>query len=824
MRFGAGMAGQVAAAALCAVLMRSAVAQTGVAANAAAAAAGDVSPPPRSCVVNPDQPGTTVRGCFASDAWVEKSSEPWSQEMARRQRDLEGYLRDTDPARARRYGFRDGHHPALAWNWFSGHPIGYGGVPHVLLQTLLSLDPATEKDGDLQKLAGIWRKKSTVAAEAAQNRYTLDHLGFGPHPEDYDAEGIAKDARERRHALPNGFVYDPEVKAEEVSGVVTRLKILRSVPTLGLLAGALRSKIHDLVYGEYPIYDRDHATFQKPPAVDAVFFACSACHQGRVIVGGRMDAAGNIVERGRMRFMPGMPNTEVEAQYFSQLLMETGLELLESGFALDSTGLPGRKSDLHAKRAVVGALYRRMLDRALDAETVKTVYGAQPEQVRRARLQTYSVAMNFPTHVGELIGTAIKTQYVYLQIAAKHAYHPNNPRRTRPDQRVPDTIGNRIGQMDAFGIASGLVAIHSGRKDNSYLQFICADNWRNPLFGLLGVNPGPACDPAQLRAAGQAIRDTLGKWAPPVPAPVDIPSLSWTGQRELANWDGNQGAAARTLASGTSATGDPSKVNVRMHEPLNPLINNLPPPPYPFAIDRERARRGMAIFNGEHLERKTEVCAECHRPYSGEVVPVAHLGVDGNRAAVNTDISRYGLASLVMEACRIFIRNNQGKNDWCLPRDRQGKVVADWATRNDDYFKDTPGRVRKGEAGYKVDMQHGIWARAPYLHNGSVPTLGQLLCPQARPKKFLRGVLFYDEALVGFEWAVRPRERYSPHETLLIKEYDTTVFGFGNGGHHFGSSLCPDLGGLDPVADRREITRRILDSKVGDLIEYLKTL
>lgn len=757
---------------------------------------------------------------FASDNWVKLETTSWEQEMVRRQHALDAYLGDADPARARSYGFRDGHTPALAWNWFSMHPIGYGGVPSVLLQTLLSLDPATETDKNLQKLAGIWKKKSVISNESGRNLYTLDHLGFGPHPEDY-ADGIAKESRARRYLLPNGLVYDPGVKPKEVSAVNTRLAIMRRTPILTLIRAKLRGKIHDHLYGEYPDYDRDRAKFQQPPVVDAVFFACSACHQGRVIVGGRLDATGNIIDRGRMRFMPGMPNTEVEAQYYSQLLMETGLELLESGFSLDSVGLPERKSDLKAKRAVVTALYRRMLDRALDPETVKTIYGPQPDQIQRAKLQSYWVAKDFPTHVGELIGTAIKTQYVYYQVAAKYAFNPNNKHRRQPDQPVPDPIGDRIGQMDAFGIASGLVAIHTLRKDNSFLRFLCRDQWQNPLFSILGTNPGPSCDRAELEKAGRIIRDTVALWAPPVPGPVDIPSLSWTGHRVLANWDGNQGAAARTLASGTSATGDPLKVNVRIHEPLNPLINNMPPPPYPFAVDREKARRGMAIFNGEHI-KASERCADCHRPHSDEIVPVKHLGVDENRALVNTDVSRYALAGLVMEACRIFIGNNPG-NTWCLPRDAQENLISDWTRANDDYFKDTPGRVRAGKHGYKVDMQHGIWARAPYLHNGSVPTLGHLLCPQARPRKFLRGVLFYDEALVGFEWAVAPRERYSPHETQQVKEYDTGVFGRSNSGHEFGSSLCPDLGGLDPMADRREITRRIMDSKAGDLIEYMKT-
>jgi hypothetical protein len=121
-------------------------------------------------------------------------------------------------------------------------------------------------------------------------------------------------------------------------------------------------------------------------------------------------------------------------------------------------------------------------------------------------------------------------------------------------------------------------------------------------------------------------------------------------------------------------------------------------------------------------------------------------------------------------------------------------------------------------------MLHGIWAQAPYLHNGSVPTLGQLICSSTRPARFLRGNLYYDETLVGFEWADRPTARYGPNETMLIKEYDTTVPSRANTGHTFGSELCPDTSGLDPVANRKEISDRIVQSRVGALLAYLKTL
>ena len=59
---------------------------------------------------------------------------------------------------------------------------------------------------------------------------------------------------------------------------------------------------------------------------------------------------------------------------------------------------------------------------------------------------------------------------------------------------------------------------------------------------------------------------------------------------------------------------------------------------------------------------------------------------------------------------------------------------------------------------------------------------------------------------------------------MLIKEYDTAVPGKSNTGHTFGSELCPDTTGLDPVANREEISRRILSSPVGSLLAYLKTL
>jgi hypothetical protein len=97
------------------------------------------------------------------------------------------------------------------------------------------------------------------------------------------------------------------------------------------------------------------------------------------------------------------------------------------------------------------------------------------------------------------------------------------------------------------------------------------------------------------------------------------------------------------------------------------------------------------------------------------------------------------------------------------------------------------------------------------LHNGSVPTLAHLLCPDSRPAKFFRGNVNYDEKLVGFVWDKLPAKRYSPADLLLVKEFDTSLDSHSNQGHTYGSPLC--AGGI----------ANIDNSPAGDLLEYLKT-
>lgn len=98
---------------------------------------------------------------------------------------------------------------------------------------------------------------------------------------------------------------------------------------------------------------------------------------------------------------------------------------------------------------------------------------------------------------------------------------------------------------------------------------------------------------------------------------------------------------------------------------------------------------------------------------------------------------------------------------------------------------------------YKARPLDGIWATAPYLHNGSVPTLYDLLLPAAqRPKSFGLGTRAYDPAKVGYA-ATAADNRFT---------YVTTdIEGNSNAGHDYGAGKLAD-------ADR------------WALLEYMKTL
>jgi hypothetical protein len=107
---------------------------------------------------------------------------------------------------------------------------------------------------------------------------------------------------------------------------------------------------------------------------------------------------------------------------------------------------------------------------------------------------------------------------------------------------------------------------------------------------------------------------------------------------------------------------------------------------------------------------------------------------------------------------------------------------------------------------YLAPPLDGIWANAPYLHNGSVPTMWDLLTPQARPTVWRRTDAGYDETKLGLE--VTPYDKLPADATAPEQKrqyYQTSLHGLGNQGHRY------PLQGLS-------------DQEKRALIEYLKTL
>jgi hypothetical protein len=116
-------------------------------------------------------------------------------------------------------------------------------------------------------------------------------------------------------------------------------------------------------------------------------------------------------------------------------------------------------------------------------------------------------------------------------------------------------------------------------------------------------------------------------------------------------------------------------------------------------------------------------------------------------------------------------------------------------------------------AGYKARPLNGVWAVAPFLHNGSVPTLYDLLSPLSeRPKAFLLGNPEFDPARVGLAThAVDPKGRLYDEKGYFI--LDTSKAGNRNSGHEFSDDKHEGVIGPALSPDERNA-----------LVEFLKTL
>jgi mono/diheme cytochrome c family protein len=204
----------------------------------------------------------------------------------------------------------------------------------------------------------------------------------------------------------------------------------------------------------------------------------------------------------------------------------------------------------------------------------------------------------------------------------------------------------------------------------------------------------------------------------------------------------------------------------REFQDIYAYISSIQAPKYPYPVDAALAEEGRLAFN--------RVCAECHGTYgaAGEyperVVPIEEVKTDRVRLDALTPAHRaaYG-------------------ESWFTVFGKLPNI-------------DDPG-------GYVAPPLDGLWASAPYLHNGSVPTLWHLLNPDERPTVWKRVASAYDTARVGPQIESL---KELPAEVIAgwqRREYfDTRGFGKSAAGHTF--------------------PNRLSESEKRAVLEYLKTL
>ncbi len=267
-----------------------------------------------------------------------------------------------------------------------------------------------------------------------------------------------------------------------------------------------------------------------------------------------------------------------------------------------------------------------------------------------------------------------------------------------------------------------------------------------PDWGRGRIDP---LNPFKFRQLRQAVDNSIGN--------SDMTPLWALGLRDgrALHWDGLNSSLQEVLVSSAIGNGASKKsVDLASLERVGEWLRSAAPPPFPFPIDRTLAAEGERVFAAE--------CSRCHAPAGermGQVIPIDEIGSDRHRLDTWTEASA--------------------------------------AAFNATPSGTTPFKGFRKTNGYVAMPLVGAWLNAPYLHNGSVPTLSDLLNPpQQRPARFYRGYDVIDPIGVGFvtdESAAREGELF-----------ETGKPGNSADGHGYGTELSP--------ASKKA------------LIEYLKTL
>jgi len=293
----------------------------------------------------------------------------------------------------------------------------------------------------------------------------------------------------------------------------------------------------------------------------------------------------------------------------------------------------------------------------------------------------------------------------------------------------------------------------------------------------VGVNPAP-----NLTWALMAHRDpeTL-KWSetpliePPPEDPLPISVPPWWGMKKknamfYTTIGRGDHAHFMLLASMMCIEDTDGLDEIDAYAPdIRAYITSLEAPAFPYPVDDGLAAEGEAIFREE--------CSACHGTYGEEetypnrVYSIEEIGTDPAYAteATNGDRDRF----------------------------------YEWVAKSPygDAYSANPA------PGYIAPPLDGVWATAPYLHNGSVPSMAALLSSGLRPTFWRHATepRAFDPEALGWQFdELEAGQSAEPDPEARRLIYDTTLRGYGNGGHTYSADLS--------------------ESERAALLEYLKTL
>lgn len=439
-----------------------------------------------------------------------------------------------------------------------------------------------------------------------------------------------------------------------------------------------------------------------------------------------------------------------------------------------------------------------------------------PSDKTRQMLERYRTLEEL-RNAGELEG-AFVDDLRELGVRIKAAHDRQNP--TQADQQAPDDkpdVLKNVAELKAKILArkrpspTGVFASsREGTERETHVSEVLGDIgeyirlFRSYIDFLkaLGKASAGGTDGSfgRVDAFGGARNLLFGKENPPLPAtaPVSYPYLWNFANFAYFHYMANTNSILQRnigQALGLGATFEPetfgTTVDIGNTNTLEQLAHKITAPAWPTKIlgevNAQSAERGKAIYEQQ--------CANCHEQFQVvnglwelNTYPVDRLGTDPNEAKnFCVPLTFEGKVTNFPTAAGILLPRIEQRyyKDFNIPESEQiawnqGRLPVQWRCIQE----------------YSARPMAGVWATAPYLHNGSVLTLYDLLLPAAqRPTKFFVGTREYDPQKLGY---------VNQRDPLRSFEFDTSKPGNSNAGHEYGVNLS--------------------EAEKMDLLEYLKIL